>query len=71
MAPMVLTIDDPSTQEIDLYIEDGGTFESEAFVSFQSKLEFDANDVLVPDMLWVFGSAFIGLIAIRRKRIKR
>ena len=71
MAPMVLTIDDPSTQEIDLYIEDGGTFESEAFVSFQSKLRFDANDVLVPDTLWVFGLAFIGLIGIRRKRIKR
>ena len=47
------------------------TDESEAFVSFQSKLGFDANDVLVPDTLWVFGLAFIGLIGIRRKRIKR
>jgi hypothetical protein len=46
------------------------TDESEAFVSFQSKLGLDANDVLVPDTLWVFGLAFIGLIAIRRKRIK-
>ena len=71
MAPMVLTIDDPSTQEIDLYIEDGGTFDSEAFVSFQSKLGFDANDVLVPDTLWLLGSALIGLVCIRRKRIKR
>jgi len=47
------------------------TGESEAFVSFQSKLGFDANDVLVPDTLRVFGLAFIGLIGIRRKRIKR
>jgi hypothetical protein len=47
------------------------TDESEAFVSFQSKLGFDANDVLVPDTLWLLGSALIGLVCIRRKRIKR
>ena len=46
IATMVFTIDDPSMQEIYTHIEDGGTFESEAFVSFQSKLGFDANDVL-------------------------
>jgi len=47
------------------------TGESEAFVSFQSTLGFDANDVLVPDTLWLLGLAFIGLVCIRRKRIKR
>ena len=47
------------------------TDESEAFVSFQSNLGFDANNVLVPDTLFLLGLAFIGIVGIRRRLIKR
>jgi hypothetical protein len=34
-------------------------------------LGFDANNVLVPDTLFLLGSAFIGIVGIRRRLIKR
>ena len=44
---------------------------SEAFVSLQSALDFVPDILIQPDMLWLFALAFIGLVWIRRNRIKR
>jgi hypothetical protein len=42
----------------------------EAFGRFLSALELFPHIFVKPDMLWLFGLAFIGLVWIRRKRIK-
>ena len=42
----------------------------EAFVRFLSALEFFPNIFVEPDIIWLFGLSFIGLVCIRRKRIK-
>ncbi len=47
------------------------TADSGDFVSFQPTLAPDPNPVLVPDTVWLLVSAFIGIVGIRRRLIKR